>query len=104
MAEHQQAGRQPYCQVLKFRAENPQASSAEMAARLTEQLRPQRPFTATGVRKVLERARQQFAELFIDDVAHSLGSPSAEQLEEEFVHLELLPYCRSALARRLGQR
>ena len=104
LAETEQRGGQPYYCVLKFRAENPKASSGEMAARLTEQLRPERPFTETGVRKTLQRAREHFADLLIDDVAHSLGSPSAEELEEELVNLELLPYCRSVLARRLGRR
>lgn len=104
LAERERRGGQPYYCVLRFRAENPKASSGEMAARLTEHLRPERPFTETGVRKTLQRAREHFADLLIDDVAHSLGSPSAEELEEELVNLELLPYCRSVLARRLGRR
>ena len=56
-----------------YRYLNPKASSAEMASQLTEQLRPQRPFTDTGVRKTLQRAREQFADL-LDRFAFS-GTP-----------------------------
>jgi RNA polymerase sigma factor (sigma-70 family) len=104
LADRERGGGQPYYRVLRFRAENAKASSGEMAARLTEQLRPQRPFTETGIRKTLQRAREHFADLLIDEVAHSLSDPAPEELEEELASLELLPYCRSVLARRLGRR
>ena len=69
-----------------------------MAEHLTAQLR--KPLTAVGVRQVLHRAREKFADLLLDEVAHSLDSPTAEQLEQELVELGLLDYCRPALERR----
>ena len=86
--------------IAAFRAEHPDASSADMAQRLSEQLRPAHPFTEAGVRKTLQRARARFADLLLDDVGHSLGDHTPDQLEEELIELDLLPYCRSAISRR----
>lgn len=102
LEEAERQGGQPYYSVLRFRVDRPESSSAEMAAQLTAQLQPPRPFTETGVRKTLQRAREQFAEAMIDEVAASLGEHTAEQLEQELIDLELLSYCRSVLARRLA--
>ena len=71
-----------------------------MAARLTEQLRPENPFTETGIRKTLQRAREHFAESLIAEVARSLGTPTDDELEEELIAVGLLTYCRSALQQR----
>jgi len=103
LAEAERQGGQPYSSVLRFRVDHPEASSAEMAARLTEQLKPERPCTETGMRKTLQRARERFAEALVDDVAGSLGQSTPEQLEQELIDLGLLSYCRSELARRLGR-
>jgi RNA polymerase sigma factor (sigma-70 family) len=92
-------GGQPYFSVLRFRADHPDCSSSEMASRLTERIRPECPFTETGVRKTLQRARAQFADTLLDEVARSLDSPTREGLEQELIDLDLLPYCRSALER-----
>jgi RNA polymerase sigma factor (sigma-70 family) len=100
--EAERGGGPPYHSVLKFRAENPKICSTEMADRLTEQLRPVVPFTETGVRKTLQRAREQFAKTLVDDVARSLGEPTPDALERELIDVGLLCYCRSELARRRG--
>jgi len=97
LADAERKGGQPYYSVLRFRAENLTVSSSEMAARLSETLHPQRPFTDVGMRKMLQRARTRFAELLIDDVGHSLGPCAPERLEEELIELGLHAYCRSAL-------
>jgi RNA polymerase sigma-70 factor (ECF subfamily) len=96
-------GGQPYYSVLRFRADNLGASSAEMAARLTEQLHPPSPYTETGIRKTLQRARGVFADALIEEVAQSLDHPTHDELEEELIELGLLPYCRSALEQRRGK-
>jgi RNA polymerase sigma-70 factor (ECF subfamily) len=93
-------GGQPYYSVLRFRAENSDSTSAEMAARLNEQLQPEHPFTDTGIRKTLQRAKVQFADLLLDEIAQSLDNPTLEELERELIDIELLPHCRSALMRR----
>jgi RNA polymerase sigma-70 factor (ECF subfamily) len=89
---------QPFYTVLRFRAENPQMRSPEMAQRLTIQVR--RPFSADGVRQTIRRARRRFAELLIDEVVHSLAEPTEEAVEQELIDLHLLPYCRPALEER----
>jgi RNA polymerase sigma-70 factor (ECF subfamily) len=93
-------GGQPYYSVLRFRSGNPEASSAEMAVRLSGQLQPPCPFTEAGIRKALQRARAQFADALIEEVAHSLDHPTHDALEQELIALNLLSYCRSALQRR----
>jgi hypothetical protein len=102
LAEAERRGGPPYYSVLKFRSENPRCDSAEMARQLTDALRPPRPLTATSVRKTLQRARARFADLLVDEVSDSLGNPGLDQIEEELIDLDLLSYCRSALARRKG--
>jgi RNA polymerase sigma factor (sigma-70 family) len=103
LAKAEQSGGQPYYSVLKFKAENPDADSDQMADSLTKLLSPEKPFTGSGIRKTLQRARAKFAETLIDDVVESLENHSAEELEQELNELRLLPYCRSALERRKGQ-
>jgi len=47
----------------------------------------------------LQRAHAKFAELLVDEVATSLGTPSREEVAEELRELDLLKYCRSAVER-----
>jgi len=89
---------QPYHAVLRFRADHPQMRAPQLAEQLSRQLG--RRFTAPGVRQILHRAREKFAALLLDEVAHSLASPTDEGIAEELVELGLLDYCRPALERR----
>jgi RNA polymerase sigma-70 factor (ECF subfamily) len=98
LAEVEAATGQPYHAVLRFRADHPEMRSPELAEQLSDQLG--RPFTAVGIRQILHRAREKFAELLLEEVAHSLENPTAEQLVEELVELGLLDYCLPALQRR----
>src|SRR5262249_5718532 len=72
LAEVERATGQPCYSVLRFRAENPGVRSPEMAERLTQALRPEKAFTDANIRKVLQRAREKFADLLLDEVARSL--------------------------------
>jgi hypothetical protein len=98
LAETEARTRQPYYAVLRFQADHPELRSPQMAEQLTAQLG--RPFTAAGVRQALHRAREKFADRLLDEVTHSLDSPTAEGLEEELVELGLIDYCKPALERR----
>src|SRR5262245_13950848 len=98
LAEVEGGTGQPYYAVLRFRAEHPELRSPQLAERLTAQLG--RPFTAAGVRQILHRAREKFAELLLDEVTHSLENPTAEHLVEELGELGFLDYCLPALERR----
>jgi RNA polymerase sigma-70 factor (ECF subfamily) len=88
---------QPYHVVLRFRAEHPNTTSPEMAERLTATLG--RPLTSAGVRQLLHRARERFADTLLAEVAQSLTRPTAEYIEQELMELGLLDYCRPALHR-----
>lgn len=88
----------PFFTVLRFRADNPQMASADLAKHLGTLLK--KPLTAAGVRQTLHRAREQFAELVLDEVVNSLESPTPAQLEDELAELGLIEYCRPALERR----
>ncbi len=87
-----------YFQVLRSRTAHPDASSADLAERLSAELG--RPVKADWVRQTLRRAREQFTDLLVEELAASLENPSRERLEEELQDLELLDYCRAALERR----
>jgi len=87
-----------YYTVLRFRSQQPDLSSDQLAAQLSVKLG--KPLTAAGVRQTLHRAREQFSEIVLDEVVHSLDSPSPQQLEDELEQLGLLKYCKPALERR----
>jgi RNA polymerase sigma factor (sigma-70 family) len=96
--EHQAKTGQPVAEVLRFRAEQPELRSHEMA----EQLGPKlgRTVTADWVRQTLHRARERFGELLLDEVADTLSDPGVGDLEDELAELELLQYCQAALVKR----
>jgi RNA polymerase sigma-70 factor (ECF subfamily) len=96
-AAEQSTGK-PFYTVLRFRAEHAQMPSEAMAQELSKVLG--KPLTAAGVRQTLHRAREKFADLVLDEVLHSLQSPTAEQVEQELEELGLIDYCRPALERK----
>jgi DNA-directed RNA polymerase specialized sigma24 family protein len=98
---HERQTGQPFYTVLRFRADHPKVPSARMAEELGGKLG--RALTAAGVRKTLERARDRFAELLLDEIIQTLGAPTRGQLEEELIELNLLDRCRAALERRAEQ-
>lgn len=98
LADEERASRRPYHAVLRFKADNPNVPSAEAAVKLSESLRT--PLTAVNVRQLLHRAREQFADLLLAEVEHSLREPRPDQLADELTELGLLDYCRPALTRR----
>jgi RNA polymerase sigma-70 factor (ECF subfamily) len=96
-ADEKQNG-QSYFTVLRFRADHPDLPSAGMAEQLSGTLG--KALTPAGVRKTLERARDRFADLLLDEITQALDQPGREHLEQELIDLGLLEYCRPALERR----
>jgi RNA polymerase sigma-70 factor (ECF subfamily) len=84
--------------ALRLRVEESELTSAQMAERLSATLG--RVQTSEGVRKALQRAHDRFAEVLLDEIAATLESPTAADLEAELQELGLTRYCRTALARR----
>ncbi len=99
LAADEEKGRHYYL-VLRFQTENPQVNSADAAEQLNENHDFDRPLTAAGLRKTLQRSRETFAQMLLDEVSASMHDPSLEELENELIELELVPYCRSALRKR----
>jgi RNA polymerase sigma-70 factor (ECF subfamily) len=86
-----------YYEVLRFRAENGELKSAEMAEKLSAKI--EKEVSADWVRQNLKRAREHFAELLLEELSHSIENPTRERLAEELVDLRLLQYCKHALGR-----
>jgi len=76
--------------VLRLRVEHPEDSSEQLAQRLSEALKMAvRP---DALRQRLRRARLQFADLLIAEVAKGLHEPTPERIEEELVALGLIEF------------
>jgi RNA polymerase sigma factor (sigma-70 family) len=86
-----------YYDVLRYRAEHRELSSAEMADQLSVRLN--KKVSADWVRKTMQRAREQFADLLLDELSHSIVNPTRDRLAEELADLRLLSYCQPALER-----
>jgi RNA polymerase sigma-70 factor (ECF subfamily) len=87
-----------YYAVLRLRTEDPDLDSPQLAERLAVPLG--KAVTAAWVRKTLQRARDKFADLLLEEVAQSLESAEPEALRHELRELDLLKYCGEALERR----
>lgn len=98
---HEQGTGQPQYTVLRYRTEHPEASSQAMAEELG--LRLGKPLTAPAVRQALHRARERFADLLLEETGRSLETTDLDRIEQELIDLELLDYCREAVARRRGE-
>ena len=85
----------PAYHALKLRTEFPDASSEELAERLSQK-------TGTAIRpdnsrQILKRARNRFAGHLLDEVRAGLESESEERLHEELAALGLLELVRDYL-------
>jgi RNA polymerase sigma-70 factor (ECF subfamily) len=100
LAAAEQPGGAPFHAVLRFSYEAPKVPSAQIAEELTTRLNPAKPFTAAGIRKTLQRARDLFAELLVEEVGRSIQASSEDELEQELGELGFLAYCKKALERR----
>jgi RNA polymerase sigma-70 factor (ECF subfamily) len=92
----------PYHSALRYRVDHPEMRSPELATGLTELLG--KPINAGAVRVLLHRAREEFGDLLLAEVADSLTDDSLDAVEEELIELDLLEYCRPALDRRRGKQ
>ena len=79
----QERSKTPFATVLEFKSKHPEVRSDAMAAQLNQQLGTD--WTGSYLRKILERARDQFAGLLIDEVLKSLPLGEKDRLEEELI-------------------
>jgi hypothetical protein len=87
--------------VLRFRMDNPQMHSPEMAEELGRRLG--KALSPVWVRKKLLAARTRFAALLIDEVVRTLEASTEDLLDQELLDLGLMDYCREALEERRRQ-
>jgi len=82
----------PYHTALRCRVDHPNLRSPELAEKLSVQLGKE--MKAGAVRVLLHRAREAFAVLLLEEVAHTLPDATRDQLQEELIDLNLFEYCR----------
>jgi RNA polymerase sigma factor (sigma-70 family) len=88
--------------LLRLRAKYPDATSEELAQRLTE--KTGQSITSDALRQQLRRARVKFAELLIAEIADGLEAASPDDVEEELAALGLMEYVRDLLPADWKQR
>jgi RNA polymerase sigma factor (sigma-70 family) len=87
--------------ALKLTVDFPDLDSPALAAKLSAKAK--KPFTAEAYRKQLSRARKQFAQTVIDEVKQTLESPTAENVVEELIELDLIGYVKDFLPEKWRQ-
>lgn len=98
-AQQKVSGSLPYL-VLQLRAAHPEATSDELAERLSEQLG--RKVTPAAFRQQLHRARERFAEVLVQEIASALDQPDEQKIADELMALELYEYVREFLPSQAG--
>jgi RNA polymerase sigma-70 factor (ECF subfamily) len=98
MELEQSATGPPYFAALRLKAEEPEISAVALAERLRKAEKGD--YSAAGMRQVLHRSREIFAEKLLAEVRRSVLSDDDDTLAEELAELDLLTYCRQALKRR----
>jgi RNA polymerase sigma-70 factor (ECF subfamily) len=100
----QQLGGPPFYTVLRRHAEDPKLTSTALAAQVSAELKLSPLLTDVATRKLLQRAREQFADLLVEEVARSLSSGNHAELEQELCDLGFYGCCRRSLQRRKGEQ
>ena len=94
------SGESPDYSILRERVTHPDLSAAELGARLTGLgIRQEVPDEAL-TRKLVQRAREEFAEQLLQATQRMLGVSAWEPVAEELAQLGLLQYCERALKSR----
>ena len=96
LSASEEASGTPYYSALRLRVDLPELRSADLADRLTEDLNWEPAITASGYRKLVQRARDRFAELLVHELARSIQSNDDARIEEELIDLGLRQYCMDA--------
>jgi len=88
----------PLFTVMQVKVENPTLKSPEIARLVSE--KTDKELSTGNTRVILHRAREQFAELLVDEVQQSLETSDTERIAEELRDLNLYAYCRPILEKR----
>ena len=93
---HQQSTMQKYYTALRLKAESEGVVGSELVRLFSD--RSGTATTETAFRKLLQRARRQFGELLLKNVAETLAVPTRDELMRELADLKLLVYCNDLLS------
>jgi RNA polymerase sigma-70 factor (ECF subfamily) len=78
--------------VLRLKADDPNRTSAQLAELLTAKYKVE--LTVPNIRQMIHRARTQFAELLVAEVADSIPSKDPMEIDSELADLKLLIYVK----------
>jgi RNA polymerase sigma-70 factor (ECF subfamily) len=81
--------------LLRLRADHPDESCEQLAERLSK--KQPKAMSPAALRQQLHRARAQFADLLLAELASGLSDPTPQKLEDELIALDLLQYVRHLL-------
>ena len=98
LGRYQESTGRPVFAVLKARVNEPELDSTGLAGRLSARLG--KSVNAGWVRVNLHRARDQFINLLLEEIAATLPDRSPEGLVQELIELGLYERCRATLKRR----
>jgi hypothetical protein len=84
-----------YYTALRLKAESDGVVGSELVRLFSD--RSGVATTETAYRKLLQRARRQFGELLLRNVADTLSVPTRDELARELADLKLLIYCNELL-------
>jgi RNA polymerase sigma-70 factor (ECF subfamily) len=95
----EKAGGPPYHTILRARSEQPGETSADLAATLTRELKPEEPFTDANIRKLMQRGREVFSDRVVAEVARSIPSTDPDRVVQELIDLGFYSFCKKAVER-----
>lgn len=95
LERHQHASGQPFYTALRLKAAAEGVVGADLARRFSIQTGTET--SETAFRKLLQRARRQFGEMLLVNVAETLVVPTRDELARELAELKLLVYCSDLL-------
>lgn len=90
----------PFHAALRLHFERGDLSSAQLARALNDRLQPAAAYSEASIRKVLQRAREKFADLLLEETGRSLQTTALEDIEAELRELGFWPHCQSAMEKR----
>jgi hypothetical protein len=81
--------------VLRLRADFPEATSEELATRLSQQLG--REIRPDALRQQLKRARARFAEFLVAEIAAGLDQADPTRIQEELIFLGIYEFIKDVI-------
>lgn len=98
LAQLEERTGRPLFTVMQVKVENPELKSPQIAELVSE--KTGKELSTGNARVILHRAREQFADLLVDEVQQSLKTDDVDRVADELRDLNLYSYCKPAIERR----